>query len=107
MTDTEKKRRYRNRALGCFATYRRGARLRGLTFEPSLDDVARLTRQPCTYCGRPPLDSKATGIERVDNSKSYTAENSVPCCALCNRAKRAMPVKDFLDWISQLAALNA
>jgi 5-methylcytosine-specific restriction endonuclease McrA len=39
------------------------------------------------------------GIDRVDNTKGYTIENSRPCCFRCNQAKSSMTEQEFFDWI--------
>ena len=68
-------------------------------------------QQECHYCGASPrqhspyisskgrlwrrvdpewaraVTAKVQGIDRVDNSKGYSPENCVPCCATCNRIK--------------------
>ena len=35
------------------------------------------------------------GSDRVDNSKGYTMENSVPCCKFCNLGKSVCDVQEF------------
>lgn len=73
-----------------------------------LDDeyVYQLSQQPCVYCGEPPantwkgfIDIKYSGLDRVDSSKGYTADNVVPSCFVCNRAKSAMSQDDFRSWV--------
>jgi len=70
--------------------------------------------QNCYWCGVPPSSThkdhlrtgkimsglviKYNGVDRVDNSKGYTVENSVPCCKYCNRAKNDMTVTQFMEW---------
>ncbi len=44
------------------------------------------------------------GVDRLDNAKGYTLENSVPCCKHCNIAKRSMTVDEFKQWISKVYA---
>ena len=39
------------------------------------------------------------GVDRVDNEKGYTVENSVPCCLHCNFAKAQMTQDQFRDLI--------
>lgn len=82
--------------------------------EWSLGDAEFLTIvvKPCAYCGVEPqnisrdyrgraTDFKYSGIDRVDNSLGYTSENSVPCCIICNKAKRDLSKEDFLKWITR------
>jgi hypothetical protein len=97
--------------------YRRHARDRGIEFLLSRESVDELVRQPCAYCGDPAGNLKRTknlpdgfphnGIDRVDSSLPYIAGNVVPCCGLCNRAKRDMPRDQFLAWARRVAAHQA
>lgn len=89
----------------------------------SLDDFIKLSQEPCHYCGRfkistfnPYLKKDGTkrndqriserriqemtwsynGLDRKDNTKGHTLENSVTCCKTCNYMKRDMSYEDFL-----------
>jgi hypothetical protein len=42
------------------------------------------------------------GLDRVNNSKGYTRTNVVPCCIICNNAKRTLSLSEFLEWIGQV-----
>jgi len=46
------------------------------------------------------------GIDRLDSSRGYILENCVPCCKVCNYAKRNMSVNDFLNWIKKVYNYN-
>lgn len=82
---------------GLLGMYRNNAKAHGRCFGLTPDQFRRLTKQDCHYCGRPPSRvTKSTkghgtytysGIDRVDNSKGYTPENTVPSCRLCNVVK--------------------
>jgi hypothetical protein len=94
--------------------YRQNARKRGLYWKLTDEDFDRLTSQPCIYCGLAPNMVRTVkrstvilnGIDRVDNALGYTPENTVPCCKICNRAKRDMPYDEFMAWIASLADYN-
>lgn len=115
-TDATKARRLPNDA-GVIAhiilQYKRHARDRGLEFNLCHKDVDELVRLPCHYCGIVGGNLKKTknlkdgfahnGIDRVDSAKSYHLENVVPCCGLCNRAKRAMSRPEFISWAIRVA----
>jgi len=81
--------------------YQRGAHKRGLSFELDLAAFTVLIHQPCHYCYQSP--DPTNGVDRYNNDEGYTAENSVPCCSMCNRAKGAIPVEDFLCWCARIA----
>lgn len=93
-------------------TYKHNAKLRGLSFSLTDDEFKSLTNSNCHYCGTEPKTiqrvSKGNGsavyngIDRVDNSKGYEINNCVSCCKTCNRAKREMDYKEFIDWCKAL-----
>jgi hypothetical protein len=76
-----------------FYHYLQGALVRGLPFELTNDHFYALIAEPCFYCA---LKQKMGGIDRVDNSRGYYADNVVPCCTWCNRAKGKMAQADFI-----------
>ncbi len=92
--------------------YQREAARRGLCWELSDDDFARLTSRDCFYCGGPPatLARYSTrpyiynGIDRVDNDRGYALGNVVSCCIICNRAKMDLPLDAFMAWVGRLTA---
>jgi len=46
------------------------------------------------------------GIDRIDNNKGYTNDNSVSCCKYCNFAKHTMSEHDFYKWIKRVYEYN-
>jgi 5-methylcytosine-specific restriction endonuclease McrA len=89
--------------------YKRSAQHRGLDFTLSLEEVARLTSEPCWYCNTPPQQLRRerssrshylyNGMDRQDPTKGYTTENVVSACWRCNRNKAAQTVAAFLEWV--------
>ena len=69
----------------------------------TIEEFKILDSSPCSYCG----DNGKVGIDRIDNSKGYTKENSTPACKLCNFMKKAMTVQDFLNHIKKIYQYNA
>lgn len=71
------------------------------------DQFIELTKQECHYCGRKPANKRKgvfgdfvyNGIDRKNNQKGYTLENTVTCCADCNRAKRTMSYYEYIEFI--------
>jgi hypothetical protein len=96
------------------STYRGAARKRGFVFELSRDQFVKIILEDCWYCGRPPQTTwrktkresapNLNGIDRVDNAKGYTVENSVPCCGPCNRAKHTLGCEEFVALAKLIAA---
>jgi hypothetical protein len=62
---------------------------RGLSFEISLIDYARIVRRDCVYNTSGIVKPEIRrGIDRKDNAIGYTLENCVPCCWYHNEMKR-------------------
>ena len=101
-----------------FRSYKYGARTRNLEFSLSVEQLRSIISLNCFYCGEAPSKPRKTtnkfgaicvnGIDRIDNSKGYTLENSVPCCDKCNHAKKNYYYGEFIDWVKRAADhLNA
>lgn len=97
-----------------YDSYKRHAEKIDVPFLLSLDDVANISKQVCTYCGTPPsrvMDKNRTksinhkvkyiynGIDRLDNSRGYVKGNCVACCNTCNLAKRVSSPEEFATWL--------
>lgn len=93
--------------------YKRHARDRGISWNLSYEKVRSIIQKPCFYCGAEKSDHTVTknckegydhnGIDRVDSSKGYSAENVVPCCKICNRGKANMSKEDFIELACRIA----
>lgn len=93
-------------------TYKRNASSKQLEFTLTKDEFRELTSSNCFYCGAGPSTPFThnrynsyyiyNGIDRVDNNKGYTKENSVPCCFMCNYSKGKLSQEEFLSWIRRL-----
>lgn len=92
-------------------SYKAGARIRKMEFNLTFDEFYILSKSNCIYCNSEPSirkfsTSKHTfllnGIDRVDNNKGYTKENSVSCCEHCNRAKRMMTLDEYKQFIKKV-----
>jgi len=79
------------------------------------------SKSPCKYCGLEHSKEiedrinetksgkrvsdfilKINGLDRLDITKGYTDENTVPCCKFCNFAKHTMSENDFYAWIKKV-----
>ncbi len=95
-------------------SYKSSAKKRNLIWNLSKETFEKLTSGNCFYCGTEPnqisrLNSDHgvytyNGIDRVNNTKGYAPDNCVTCCKVCNRAKQAMPLIDFTEWIVRVHA---
>lgn len=82
---------------GLYYEYIRSAKKRKKCFELTKEQFKHLTSQNCIYCNKVPSkiyykprcngEYVYNGVDRKDNSKGYTLENSVPCCYACNTIK--------------------
>lgn len=106
-----------------YILYRNEARKRGLPFELTEAQFLVLAKQSCHYCGvapmqvHAPLNAKGrpnyhgefvyNGIDRVDNDLGYFWENCVPCCGVCNEAKRGKPHSQFVAWLARIAGFRS
>lgn len=79
--------------------YKRSARDRGHSWGLSDVQVIDLLKAECLYCGEMP----AKGIDRFDNAFGYVRGNAMPCCKVCNYAKRTMSAPEFFAWIKKVA----
>lgn len=100
-----------------YKVYLLSAAKRNLEFALTKEQVRKLTKENCHYCGSKPLGlHKAThringnyiynGIDRIDNNKGYTIDNVVACCQDCNYAKGTKTRKEFLAWARRVVKHN-
>lgn len=83
---------------GIFNYYKKNAKKRGLKISLSFDEFSVLVNGLCYYCGE-----AARGIDRLNNKKGYTKNNSVSCCKVCNYMKLKMPVEEFIKKCKQIS----
>lgn len=99
-----------------YMSYKRRAQRKSLEYMLTEEETLDLFQGNCYYCGEPPkevtsktdngntLDGyfKTNGIDRLNNNFGYTKENTVSCCAMCNKAKLTTTADDFLEWVSKV-----
>jgi hypothetical protein len=95
-----------------YNTYVRDAKKRNLVFELDNNIFKIITQQNCYYCDNKPNQIIKSinyngeyiynGIDRLNNSLGYIVGNIVPCCGICNRAKRTMGEQEFYNWIEKV-----
>lgn len=121
---------------GLLNIYRHSAKSTGRDFDLTEEQFISIVSSPCHYCGiehfstyniylradgtrnrfqlhgkvsREYIDSITityNGIDRKDNKKGYILSNCLPCCKICNFAKKSMSYKLFKEWISIIASFN-
>lgn len=98
---------------GCYNRFKDLATRKGRVVEITYEDfLAIVVKGKCEYCGIPLQwaihNARDKGvhrpyqIDRVDNSLEYVKGNCVPCCPVCNKAKHALPLAEFVHWIARL-----
>jgi len=85
-----------------FGVYRGNAKRKRLAFSLPGTEFGALVSTPCFYCGAPA--TPIYGLDRTDNNLGYILENIVPCCRVCNYAKRDMKSVEFLNWVERIHA---
>ena len=97
-----------------FNNYKQSARNKNRDFQLSREEFEKLISSNCYYCGQLPNTKRDSynrvdkdpfyynGIDRKDNNKGYTIENSVPCCTKCNFFKKDYSEEEFLELIKRI-----
>jgi len=85
-----------------YSKYIRGAEDRDLHFELTEESFDTKINDPCYLCGKEATISHQNGIDRVDNSKGYTEENSKGCCSSCNYLKREYEYPIFIGKLERI-----
>lgn len=91
----------------------RSGRNRNYEVTLTIDECGVLVNGDCTYCGTSPRHISyvrtkqnqnfyGNGIDRRDNTKGYTLENSVSCCKNCNSAKSTLTEDEFSILIAKI-----
>jgi len=120
----------KNSVISC---YKQSAKRRGLIFELTDTECCIFFKNNCEYCGASPSSKKNvyllknglpstlprpkfdpniatfifSGIDRIDSSCGYTANQCVSCCKICNRAKSDLPMDKWMEYIERIAKFNA
>ncbi len=94
--------------------YKNTARKRCLVWRLSKEKALDLFKLDCYYCGKKPYTTRTmpssrlygsftyNGIDRKDNDKGYTIENSVTCCQICNYMKWSLSYKNFINHVHKI-----
>lgn len=90
-----------------FCSYTYASRRRNLDWDLTLEQFGKLIVQPCHYCGVTSSlvikEFRHNGVDRKDCNLGYSSLNCVPCCKICNYAKRNLSYQEFLDHLQRIA----
>ena len=77
--------RIRDKASKMIASYNNTDKKKGFSRGDLNIDwfIENVFRKSCHYCG----DDNRLGVDRIDNNKSHSKDNVVPCCYECNIAR--------------------
>lgn len=85
------------------AYYRDKASKRGVGYSLSILEFKSLVcEKHCFYCTKSASPNQLHGVNRVDESKEFSASNCVTCCYPCNWMKRGGSVDDFFSNIAKI-----
>lgn len=96
-----------------YRNYKRAAKKREYEFLLTKEEFIDLILGACHYCGTvgslyssavAHKDFRHNGVDRVDNLIGYVKENTVSCCASCNRSKGILGLEAWAEWLRTLAA---
>lgn len=96
-------------------SYKRGAKIRNLTFNVPKETFLKITQNPCYYCGSLPKTRwhcrirgeerkffVYNGLDRLNPKIGYEINNLVPCCSTCNRVKWKLTEPEFLELVKKI-----
>ncbi len=98
------------------SNYKSKAKRKKWEFKLTFAEFKDLVTSNCHYCNLEPnkcrIDNSKSrqgisrvyfnGVDRVDSSKGYVLNNVVSCCEDCNKAKRNLSYKQFIDLITRI-----
>ena len=84
---------------GKYVSYKSDAKRRGIEFNLTEEEFLKYWQQDCYYCS----SAIATiGLDRVDSSIGYSADNIVACCFSCNEMKNN---KEEEEWYNKMLTI--
>lgn len=100
-------------STGRYSQLKRRVKAKGFTYLMTLDAYMKKINKPCYYCDKVTYGvEKGVGLDRLNNDKEYTDDNTVPCCGECNRSrsdvhtssqyKKMMNVDIYIDALNKL-----
>ena len=77
---------------------RRNRLKNGIKMLMTFEEFAPILGLTCVYCSKMPC----RGVDRLDSSKSYSIENTEPCCSDCNGMKSDMTKEHFIEHLNKI-----
>ena len=79
----------------------KSAKKRNISVDMNAYIYEKMLKIGCIFCGESLLDKGGYCLDRHDNTKGYTEDNSSPCCIDCNKAKGTRTPQEYFDWIKK------
>lgn len=103
--------------LTIIRAYKAGAIKKDRIFDLTYEETKFIILSNCKYCGTEPSRNiklrerkkssqstlKFNGIDRIDNKKSYTLDNCVSCCTICNLSKHTLTLQQWNEWLNRIS----
>jgi hypothetical protein len=96
----EQQRKYAAKPENRYKKYKASAESRGFSWDLTRDQFMVHWQKPCVHCGS---EIKTIGLDRIDSSVPYQADNVEPCCSTCNRLKSDMLT---VDWYAHMELIR-
>lgn len=93
--------RKRNR-LKHYTEYKKGASVRNIWFELTIEEFVSLVDKPCFYCDAY-NSNESMGVDRLYSDIGYCVQNCVSCCKLCNFMKSDLTPLEFIEHIEKIS----
>lgn len=78
-----------------YSYYKNRAIKKEFEFTLTIEEFNILTLTNCYLCGKSSTGDNLNGVDRIDNSKGYTLNNCLSCCATCNYLKNKFNINDI------------
>lgn len=88
---------YVSKNIPNYKTYSKSANSRNIKFELSEDDFSNIIKKSCYLCGLETSDNNTNGIDRFENLRGYTLDNSRSCCGHCNILKKDLLYSKIIE----------
>lgn len=95
----ESQRKYAAKPENRYKKYVASAKSRGFEWNLSRDEFMKHWQVDCTHCGSK-IDT--IGLDRIDSSLPYQADNVESCCFFCNRIKSDMKTEDLYNHLEKI-----
>lgn len=96
----DRRREYMRKYSRQYAQWKKAKKQQGNITDLTEKDFSELMGNPCSYCGE--TDRMKIGIDRVDCSKEYTADNCISCCGKCNWMKLDNTLDEWIEHMQKI-----